>query len=91
MLQNLRNKARNLARRSCDGFVTLRNMWALAFLTALAMVSGQAFAGGGGGSDPAGAITSELSGLADSVGSIIVLLAAALAIIILWGYVKKSR
>lgn len=54
------------------------------------LASGAAFAGGGG-SDPAGAITSELSGLADSVGGIIVLLAAALAIIILWGYVKKSR
>lgn len=54
------------------------------------MASGMAFAGGGG-SDPAGAITAELSGLADSVGGIIVLLAAALAIIILWGYVKKSR
>ena len=53
------------------------------------LASGAAFAGGG--SDPAGAITAELSGLADSVGGIIVLLAAALAIIILWGYVKKSR
>lgn len=54
------------------------------------VASGAAFASGGG-SDPAGAITAELAGLADSVGGIIVLLAAALAVIILWSYVKKSR
>lgn len=89
MLQKFRSKASSLTRRAVDGFVTFKTLAALAFLSALAMVSGHAVAGGG--SDPAGAITAELSGLSDSVGGIIVLLAAALAILILWSYVKKSR
>lgn len=82
----------NMKSRAASVWGSAKNFGSKATLGLTGLVaSGAAFAGGGGGSDPAGAITSQLSGLADSVGGIIVLLAAALAVLILWSYVKKSR
>lgn len=78
-LRDLADKATNMTRNAAGKVAAVG-----AGLTASGMAAAS-------GSDPAGAITAQLATLKDSVGGIIVLLAAALAVIILWSYVKKSR
>lgn len=82
-----RSKFRDLADKATN--MTRNAAGKVAAVATGMTASGMALASGG--SDPAGAITAQLAGLADSVGGIVVLLAAALAILILWSYVKKSR
>lgn len=53
----------------------------LMFLPAIAMAQ----------ADPAAAITSDLSTLKPSVGGIIVILAGVLGLLLLWGYIKRTR
>lgn len=83
---NLATTARKGVSKLQAGFTNVKLAASLAFVSMMALFAGPAMAQ----SDPAAAITSELSGLATSVGGIIVLLAAALAVIILWRYVKKA-
>lgn len=87
MFKLVTTAARSVARRAESGFSTIKAM-AATFAVALLglLVAGPAAAQTG----PAAAISAELSSLAGDLGGIIALLAAGLAVIIVWAYVKRG-
>lgn len=87
MFKHVTTAARSVARRAEAGFMTVKAMAVTLAVALLGLfVAGPAAAQNG----PAAAISAELSSLAGDLGGIIALLAAGLAVIIVWAYVKRG-
>lgn len=81
-----RNNVESLRYRAVSTARNFRNK-AAAGLTALSLAPAMAFAA----TDPAGAITAELSGIKTTVSGILVVLAAVVGLMLLWSYIKRAK
>lgn len=84
-----RSNLQSLRYRAADTVRAFRNKVATGTaLVGVALTPGMAFATG---TDPAAAITTELSGIKTSVGGILVVLAAVVGLMLLWSYIKRAK
>ncbi|KAB8191351.1 hypothetical protein FKV24_008050 [Lysobacter maris] len=82
---------KKLLKNARQSGISLRNKLRNAVIgasVAMTAVPGLAFATG---TDPAAAITAELSGIKDNVGGILVVLASVVGLMLLWAYIKRAK